>query len=52
MGNNTNSFAELFTPCSDLPEAKRGVLRGAYVDYAQFPLGGVIGVSSCCTFIF
>ncbi len=46
MGNNNPSHAEHFVLRSDLPESRRGRVLSAFLDYAQFPLGGVIGVSS------
>ena len=46
MGNKGSSpRAEVFTLRSDLPEDKRGPVLGAYVDYLQFPLSGIIGIS-------
>ena len=46
MGNKGSSYAEIFGLRQDLPAAKRGVTKGAYVNYMQFPLSGIVGISS------
>jgi len=51
MGAKHSSFASIFTLKRDQPAVLRGPIKGAYIDYRQFPVSGVIGVSSTSIFI-
>lgn len=45
MGNKGSSYAEVFTLLQEQSAKLRGNVIGAYLDYMQFPLAGVIGIS-------
>ena len=52
MGNSTASYADSFNLRTDLPEDKRGSMSVGYMDFTQFPLSGVIGVSSTGNYFY
>ena len=51
MGNKGSSHAEVFTLRYDLPASKRGPVLGAFVDYIQFPLSGILGITGSSTLL-
>ena len=52
MGAKPSSYASVFTLRQDQEPAHRGAVRGAFVDYRQFPLSGVVGVSATSKSLF
>ena len=48
MGNDASSYKEVFHLQEGIPNKSLGKIIGAYLNYEQFPISGVIGISSTC----
>eukprot|EP01022_Parablepharisma_sp_SALTPOND_P000806 TRINITY_DN105080_c1_g1_i1.p1 TRINITY_DN105080_c1_g1~~TRINITY_DN105080_c1_g1_i1.p1 ORF type:complete len:504 (+),score=56.47 TRINITY_DN105080_c1_g1_i1:3427-4938(+) len=46
MGNKQSTYSDTFILRNDLPASKRPPVLSTYLDYLQFPLGGILGVTS------
>ena len=46
MGNKQSSYGQCFITQEEQKPDKRSPLLGVFIDYRQFPISGVIGVTN------